>query len=73
MTHETPWVVTLPLILLAIPSIAAGWTIGTVLYGGYFGSAIYISPAHTGLARWRGSSRRAQHDAARPRPPCRSG
>ncbi len=48
--HESPWVVTLPLILLAIPSIAAGWTIGTVLYGGYFGSAIYISPEHEGLA-----------------------
>ncbi|MBE0620487.1 MAG: NADH-quinone oxidoreductase subunit L [Burkholderiales bacterium] len=48
--HETPAVVTWPLILLAIPSIAAGWTIGTVLYGGYFGSAIYISPEHEGLA-----------------------
>ena len=48
--HESPSVVTLPLILLAIPSIAAGWTIGTVLYGGYFGSAIYIAPEHEGLA-----------------------
>ena len=48
--HETPAVVTVPLILLAIPSIAAGWTIGTVLYGGYFGSAIFISPHHEGLA-----------------------
>ena len=48
--HESPWVVTLPLVLLAIPSIASGWTIGTVLYGGYFGSAIYISPEHEGLA-----------------------
>lgn len=48
--HETPAVVTVPLILLAIPSIAAGWTVGTVLYGGYFGPAIYISPQHEGLA-----------------------
>jgi NADH-quinone oxidoreductase subunit L len=48
--EESPLVVTVPLILLAIPSIAAGWTIGTVLYGGYFGSAIYISPEHEGLA-----------------------
>src|SRR5487761_1921699 len=48
--HETPAVVTVPLILLAIPSVAAGWTIGTVLYGGYFGPAIYISPEHEGLA-----------------------
>ena len=48
--QESPWVVTLPLVLLAIPSVAAGWTIGTVLYGGYFGSAIFIAPGHTGLA-----------------------
>ena len=48
--QESPWVVTLPLILLAIPSIIAGWTIGTVLYGGYFGSAIFIAPEHEGLA-----------------------
>ncbi|MFH1603467.1 MAG: proton-conducting transporter membrane subunit, partial [Pseudomonadota bacterium] len=47
---ESPWVVTLPLVLLAIPSVAAGWTIGTVLYGGYFGPAIYISPEHEGMA-----------------------
>jgi NADH-quinone oxidoreductase subunit L len=48
--HESPAVVTLPLILLAIPSIVAGWTIGTVLYGGYFGSAIYFAPQHEGMA-----------------------
>lgn len=48
--HESPAVVTLPLILLAIPSIAAGWSIGTVLYGGYFGSAIFIAPEHEGMA-----------------------
>ncbi|MFH1043897.1 MAG: NADH-quinone oxidoreductase subunit L [Pseudomonadota bacterium] len=48
--HESPAVVTLPLILLAIPSIAAGWTIGTVLYGGYFGSAIFVAREHEGMA-----------------------
>ncbi|OGA33088.1 MAG: NADH-quinone oxidoreductase subunit L [Betaproteobacteria bacterium RIFCSPLOWO2_12_FULL_64_23] len=48
--HESPAVVTLPLILLAIPSVAAGWTIGTVLYGGYFGASIFIAPEHAGLA-----------------------
>ncbi len=48
--HESPAVVTLPLILLAIPSVAAGWLIGTVLYGGYFGSSIFIAPEHAGLA-----------------------
>jgi NADH-quinone oxidoreductase subunit L len=44
--HESPWVVTLPLILLAIPSVSAGWVIGTFLYGEYFGNAIYFSPGH---------------------------
>ena len=39
--HETAWVVTLPLILLAIPSAVIGWiTIEPMLYGGYFGDAI---------------------------------
>ncbi len=39
--HETPWVVTVPLILLAIPSVMIGWiTIEPMLYGGYFGDAI---------------------------------
>jgi NADH-quinone oxidoreductase subunit L len=39
--HESPWVVTVPLILLAIPSVAIGWmTIGPMLYGEYFGASI---------------------------------
>ena len=39
--HESPWVVTLPLVLLAIPSVVIGWlTIKPLLFGGYFGSAI---------------------------------
>ena len=36
--HESPWVVTLPLIVLAIPSIGAGWLIGPILFGNYFGT-----------------------------------
>jgi len=48
--HESPAVVTLPLILLAIPSICAGWVIGTFLYGGFFGGAIYFSPQHPVMA-----------------------
>jgi NADH-quinone oxidoreductase subunit L len=44
--RESPWVVTLPLILLAIPSVAAGWLIGPVLVGGFFGKAIYVAPEH---------------------------
>jgi NADH-quinone oxidoreductase subunit L len=39
--HESPWVVTLPLIALAIPSIAIGWmTVGPVVFGDFFGGAI---------------------------------
>src|SRR5258706_2973222 len=35
--HESPWVVWVPLVLLAIPSIAIGWlTLGPMLYGGWF-------------------------------------
>jgi NADH-quinone oxidoreductase subunit L len=47
--HESPLVVTIPLVLLAIPSICAGWLIGTVLFGGFFADSIYIAPAHKGL------------------------
>ncbi|OGA16832.1 MAG: NADH-quinone oxidoreductase subunit L [Betaproteobacteria bacterium RIFCSPLOWO2_02_FULL_66_14] len=38
--HESPLVVTVPLVLLAIPSVGAGWLIGEVVFGGYFGSSI---------------------------------
>jgi len=49
--HEPKWVVTAPLILLAIPSvIIGGLTIGYMLFGDYFGSAVYVAEAHNGLA-----------------------
>ena len=48
--HETPKVVTVPLILLSIPAIASGWLIGTVLYGNWFGGSITITAAHKGMA-----------------------
>jgi NADH-quinone oxidoreductase subunit L len=38
--HESPAVVTVPLILLAIPSVAAGWLIGSVVFGDYFQDSI---------------------------------
>jgi len=42
--HETPWVVWLPLVLLAIPSLAIGYfTIEPMLYGSYFNGAIVIN------------------------------
>ncbi len=48
---ESPWVVTLPLILLAIPSIVAGWmTEELLLFGGYFGAAIQVAPERDVLA-----------------------
>jgi len=45
--HESPWVVTLPLVLLAIPSVVIGWlTVGPVLFHGYFDGAIVVRPEH---------------------------
>jgi NADH-quinone oxidoreductase subunit L len=39
--QESPWVVTVPLILLAIPSLLIGWcTVGPMVHGDYFGEAI---------------------------------
>jgi NADH-quinone oxidoreductase subunit L len=50
--HESPWVVTLPLVLLAIPSVVIGWpAIGALLFGDYFGNAVYVAPAHDVLAQ----------------------
>jgi NADH-quinone oxidoreductase subunit L len=45
--HETPWVVWLPLVLLAIPSVIIGYiAIEPMLFGGYFKDAIYIGENH---------------------------
>jgi NADH-quinone oxidoreductase subunit L len=45
--HESPWVVTLPLVLLAIPSVVIGWpTIGPLLFGDFFGDAIFVREAN---------------------------
>ncbi len=52
--HESPWVITVPLVLLAIPSMYSGWAyIDTVLFGDYFGSSIAIAPQHAGMATMR--------------------
>jgi len=68
---ESPWVVTLPLVLLAIPSIVIGWpTIGVLLFGDYFGSAVSVAPAHDVLARlgehYHGPWAFVQHGLASP-------
>ncbi|SDD40048.1 NADH-quinone oxidoreductase subunit L [Aquimonas voraii] len=59
--HESPWVVTLPLILLAIPSIAIGFlTVGPMVFGDYFAGAITVLPEHDSLA---GVAAKLWHDA----------
>jgi NADH-quinone oxidoreductase subunit L len=42
--HESPAVVTVPLVLLAIPSIGAGWLIGNVVFGDYFLESLVREP-----------------------------
>ena len=58
--HESPWVVTGPLILLAIPSAIIGWfTVQPILFGDFFDGAIFETDRHDVLARmageWHGS------------------
>jgi NADH-quinone oxidoreductase subunit L len=38
--HESPAVVTVPLVLLAVPSVISGWVIGEVVFGNYFGQSL---------------------------------
>ncbi|MCY1165310.1 MAG: NADH-quinone oxidoreductase subunit L [Pseudomonadota bacterium] len=54
--HESPWVVTVPLILLAIPSVVIGFmTIQPMLFGEFFKDAIFVNlerhPAMEELAK----------------------
>ncbi|MEO5700234.1 MAG: NADH-quinone oxidoreductase subunit L [Casimicrobiaceae bacterium] len=52
--RESPWVVTVPLILLAIPSVLAGFmTIEPMLFGNWFGDAIVVREPHAVLAELR--------------------
>jgi NADH-quinone oxidoreductase subunit L len=45
--REAFWSIKLPLIVLAIPSLLVGaFTITPVLFGGYFGDAIFVLPEH---------------------------
>ncbi|MFC7422000.1 NADH-quinone oxidoreductase subunit L [Iodobacter arcticus] len=42
--HETPWVVTLPLVMLAIPSLVIGYfAIDPMLYGDFFKGVIFVN------------------------------
>ena len=45
--HESPWVVTLPLVLLAIPSLGIGfYTVAPMLFHDYFAGVIKVSANH---------------------------
>ncbi len=50
--HETPWVVTVPLVLLAIPSVVIGFmTIDSMLFGAFLQDAITVNAAsHPAMA-----------------------
>jgi len=49
--HESPKVVTVPLILLAIPSVILGYiTIGPMLFGDWFKDVLFVLPEHNGMA-----------------------
>ena len=50
--HESPWVVTVPLVLLAIPSVLIGYlTVQPLLFGDFFKGAIVVdTAAHPAMA-----------------------
>jgi NADH-quinone oxidoreductase subunit L len=63
---ESPWVVTVPLILLAIPSIYTGWVyIEPMLFGDYYGSSIVVLERHAVLkelsTEWHGAGAFVMH------------
>ncbi|MBD3766380.1 MAG: NADH-quinone oxidoreductase subunit L [Gammaproteobacteria bacterium] len=50
--HESPWVVTLPLIALAIPAVFfGGLFVEPILFGDMFADAITVTPEHNVFAR----------------------
>ena len=51
--HESPWVVTVPLILLAIPSVLIGFlTIEPMLFGDWFKRAIHVAASHDTIGQF---------------------
>jgi NADH-quinone oxidoreductase subunit L len=65
--HESPWVVTAPLVLLAIPSVVIGYlTIQPMLHGDFFKDSIFVNaerhPAMEELAKeFHGAAAMALH------------
>ena len=47
---ESPKVITIPLILLAIPSVFAGLFIGSFVFGDYFANSIFVADHHHAVA-----------------------
>ncbi len=64
---ESPWVVTIPLILLAIPSLIIGYyTVGPMLFGDFFKDAIFVNAElHKGMEvlaeEFHGAAAMARH------------
>ena len=49
--HESPWVVTVPLVLLAIPSVVIGYlSIDKLLFGEFFKGVIHFADHHHAMA-----------------------
>ena len=49
--HESPWVVTVPLMALAVPSVVIGAVgVGSMVYGDYFGNSIVVAHEHNVIA-----------------------
>jgi NADH-quinone oxidoreductase subunit L len=65
--HESPWVVWVPLVLLAIPSVLIGYfTIGPMLHGDFFKDVIYVNHAlHPAMeeisSKFHGAAAMASH------------
>jgi len=48
--QESPWVVWVPLILLAIPSILIGWmSVDSVVFGDFLQQSLFVLPAHDAI------------------------
>ena len=63
---ESPWVVTLPLVVLAVPSVLAGMMFaGPILFGDFFEGVVTVLPEHPAMAtlasHWHGWMAYALH------------
>ncbi len=63
--YESPWVVTLPLVLLAIPSVFAGLLIDPIVVGDFFRGVITVAPEHEAVRElaeeWHGVGAFVEH------------